>query len=165
MHRTSDRTGLEFSPDQLLNCSLQGGVVLTRPAPCTSRVDGVIRASDGGAGGAPVHELRVQRVDDVDAGGGRPAAGPGVCGPGDGLQGLDPVLQALHLLTCRTKTDRQLPEDDRHVSGMKISRPTQKDESEEEAEEEQQGEQERQEPLPPAAAGAEPKTRLVLTDL
>lgn len=41
---------------------------------------------------------------------------------------------------------------------------TQNDESDEEPQEEQQGEDEGQQPLPPAAAGAEPKTQLVFMD-
>lgn len=104
---TSHRIWLEFRPDQLLHSSLQAGAVLCCPAPRASprpgrpQVDPIVRAGQGGAGRAPVHVRRVQRVHDVDTRGGRQAAGPGWRDAGDGFKSLNAAPEALHFLTCQ----------------------------------------------------------------
>lgn len=92
---------MELSHDQLPDGPLQVGVVLTRLIPrrppalaSRSQVDSVVRT--------PVDVRRLQRIYDVQAGGGRQAAGRSSAG--DGFEGIDPFPETFYLCACRWST-------------------------------------------------------------
>lgn len=106
---TFHRIWLKFSHDQLPDGSLQGSVVQLiprRPSSSSSlasrsQVDSIVRAGQCVPSRTPVDVRRLQRIYDVEAGGGREAAGPGRSSASDGFKGGDPFLEAFYFCTCQ----------------------------------------------------------------
>lgn len=104
---TFHRIWMKFSHDQLPDGSLQGRVVQLIPLGPSfslaswSQVDSIVRAGQSVPSITPVDVRRLKRIYDVEASGGREAAGPGRSSASDGFKGVDPFLEAFYFCTCK----------------------------------------------------------------